>query len=117
MTRVTVRGRAGGAFSSRSAALELNPSQQTPEPERGFIRTEEIEQVIEEVNALPELDRTLIAYRYFLDLSTPEIAELLNTPPGTVRSRLSRAVATLRSRLNAECAEPDRLSQRSTPNG
>lgn len=54
--------------------------------------------------ALARLDperRAVIALRYWLDYSPPEIAELLEVPVGTVSSRLSRALAELRQDLEA----------------
>jgi RNA polymerase sigma-70 factor (ECF subfamily) len=47
-------------------------------------------------------DRLVIVYRYFLQLSEAEIAEALGCPRGTVKSRLSRALARLRHRLSSE---------------
>jgi RNA polymerase sigma factor (sigma-70 family) len=46
-------------------------------------------------------DQEIIAYRYFLDLSEAEMAIALACPPGTVKSRLSRALGRLRSELTS----------------
>ncbi len=51
------------------------------------------------VLALPPEQRAVIVLRYFEGRSEAEIAELLGVPPGTVKSRASRALAQLRSRL------------------
>ncbi|MGH2693125.1 MAG: RNA polymerase sigma factor [Actinomycetota bacterium] len=50
---------------------------------------------------LPPADREIIAYRYFLGLSEAETAEALAVPPGTVKSRLSRAMTRLRTEMVA----------------
>lgn len=44
-------------------------------------------------------DREIIAYRYFLELNEAEMAIALDCPPGTVKSRLSRALGRLRGEL------------------
>jgi RNA polymerase sigma-70 factor (ECF subfamily) len=52
--------------------------------------------------ALAALDvgsRAVVVLRYYLQLSTVEIGETLEIPIGTVKSRLSRAVAELRRHL------------------
>ena len=52
--------------------------------------------------ALGELDgeqREALALRYYADLSLAEIAEVTGTPLGTVKSRLHRAIISLRARL------------------
>ena len=46
--------------------------------------------------ALREQERVIIYLRYFLSLSEKELAEYLRCPPGTVKSRLHRALAELR---------------------
>ena len=60
--------------------------------------------VLSAVNAMPERDRLVLTCRYFLDLSEAETAQLLAWPRGSVKSRLSRALAKLRRAL------PDQLA-------
>jgi RNA polymerase sigma factor (sigma-70 family) len=49
----------------------------------------------------PDL-RAVVVLRYFVDMPLAEIAEVMGIPPGTVRSRLHRAMGGLRSALVAE---------------
>lgn len=58
--------------------------------------------VIRAVARLAPEKRLVVALHYWLDYETPEIAELLSIPLGTVASRLSRALAELRIDLEAE---------------
>ena len=46
---------------------------------------------------LPIERRAVVALRFWADLSVPEIAELLELPEGTARSRLARALDDLRA--------------------
>jgi RNA polymerase sigma-70 factor (ECF subfamily) len=48
------------------------------------------------VKCLSEIDQEVIYLRYFLELSVNEAAEAMNVEPGTVKSRLSRALGRLR---------------------
>jgi len=50
---------------------------------------------------LPERDRMVIGYRFLLDLSEAETAAALGVRPGTVKSRLSRALVRMRETLPA----------------
>jgi RNA polymerase sigma-70 factor (ECF subfamily) len=58
--------------------------------------------VLSLVGRLPAERRMVVALHYWLDYSTPEIAEVLDLPLGTVASRLSRALDELRLNLEAE---------------
>jgi RNA polymerase sigma-70 factor, ECF subfamily len=46
--------------------------------------------------------RAVVALRYWLDLTGPEVANALQIPLGTVHSRLSRAFETLRTTIERE---------------
>ena len=65
---------------------------------------DERRRLLELVNSLGEDDRMVIASRYFLELSGEETAAALGIPEGTVKSRLSRALARLRARVEEEAA-------------
>ena len=54
---------------------------------------------LEELFALPPEDRAVIHLHYYEGYATGEIAQMLGQPPGTVRSRLSRAREKLRKLL------------------
>ena len=51
------------------------------------------------VQALPERRRDAVVLRYYADLSTDEIASVLNAKPATVRSLLHRGLASLKEVL------------------
>ncbi len=51
------------------------------------------------VRDLPPDRREVVALRFWLDMSPPEIAAALEIPVGTIHSRLSRGLAELRARL------------------
>jgi RNA polymerase sigma factor (sigma-70 family) len=55
--------------------------------------------VIDAMNRLDRDDRLVIALRHFEQLSENEMAEVLGCANGTVKSRLSRAMARLRAQL------------------
>jgi RNA polymerase sigma-70 factor (ECF subfamily) len=54
------------------------------------------------LGSLDERDREVVYLRYFLDLSEAEMAAVLGCRPGTVKSRLSRALVRLRAAVE-EC--------------
>ncbi|MCU1377260.1 MAG: polymerase [Acidimicrobiales bacterium] len=57
------------------------------------------------VSSLPVRDREAIALRWFAGLSEAEMAVALGCRPGTVKSRLARALDRLRAALPAEVVQ------------
>lgn len=60
------------------------------------------EDLWEELRRLPEKDRTVLHLYYYEDMTTEEIAKLLDRNPATVRSQLLRARAKLKILLVEE---------------
>jgi len=58
----------------------------------------EQEGLLDALNELPDDARTVLVCRYVLGLSEQETAVALDVPPGTVKSRTSRALGRLRER-------------------
>ncbi|WP_328994570.1 RNA polymerase sigma factor [Kribbella sp. NBC_01245] len=73
-------------------AVELDPSVQALSAER---RAE----LLAAIRRLSDDHRKVVTCRYLLDLDEQETAEVLGWPRGTVKSRLSRALAKLRVQL------------------
>ena len=93
--------------AGRRAALALRAIQEpsgeaAPSPEAVLLAGERREELTAALNRLPEHDREALTCRYFLDLSEAETAAALGVRPGTVKSRLSRALERLRAELGEE---------------
>jgi RNA polymerase sigma factor (sigma-70 family) len=90
---------------ARHGTLELSeaeaPALADQSPEEAAEATERRRALLDAVNGLRREDRDVIACRYFLELSEAETAEVLGVAAGTVKSRLSRALVRLRTRLVA----------------
>jgi RNA polymerase sigma-70 factor (ECF subfamily) len=74
-----------------------------PSPEVLLLADERRRELLAAINGLRLEDRLVIGLRWFLDLTEEEMAAVLDCPRGTVKSRLSRAMARLRAFLG----EPD----------
>jgi RNA polymerase sigma-70 factor (ECF subfamily) len=80
---------------------ETRPSgDAAPSPEAAALAAERRRALLEAVGRMPERDRVVIAARFFLELSERETAEVLGCRRGTVKSRVSRALAKLRLALD-----------------
>src|SRR6266508_1869338 len=91
------------AFVKAYYALErFRSGDAAPSPEAAALEVEAKEALLRALGGLKENDRLIIAYRYFLELSEAETAQALGIRPGTVKSRLSRALDRLRDQLPAE---------------
>jgi RNA polymerase sigma-70 factor (ECF subfamily) len=82
----------------RPAAVE---GPETPDPgsefgERAALRLD----VVRALDGLDETDREVVVLRYFVEMNSREIGELLGLPEGTVRHRLMRCRQYLAARLS-----------------
>ncbi len=75
---------------------EVMATQDQPSPERKLAERERSERLFQAVQELAPAEQTLIALRYFLELPEGEVAEALNVPRGTIKSRLHRTLTRLR---------------------
>jgi RNA polymerase sigma-70 factor (ECF subfamily) len=74
-------------------------------PEDVAVAEDERRQLVVALASLPAADREAIALRWFAGLSESEMAEALDCRPGTVKSRLSRALDRLRAVLPSEVVQ------------
>jgi RNA polymerase sigma factor (sigma-70 family) len=96
------RDAAGGHLGSALRPGVRRPGDAVPSPEAALLAGEERASLLAAVEALPEAHRDAIACRYLLGLDEAETAAALGIRPGTVKSRLSRALARLRETLEAD---------------
>jgi RNA polymerase sigma-70 factor (ECF subfamily) len=90
------RRRANASRPPRARGDELEPGGSSPAAESAVLAANERRALGEALAQLSQADRDALACRYFLDLSEAEIASVLGVRRGTVKSRLSRALARLR---------------------
>jgi RNA polymerase sigma factor (sigma-70 family) len=87
-----------------SLAMDRTSPDTALSPEGAALASERRERVLAALREMREDDRLVIAYRYFFDLSEAEMADALDVARGTVKSRLSRAIARLREQMGEEPA-------------
>jgi len=80
-----------------------------PSPEGLALARDDAETLTAALDRLPERDRLVIAYRYLFEMTEAETADALGVRPGTVKSRLSRAMVRLRTELVERM--PDRAGE------
>ena len=97
--RNRLRSSARGARMSLQLAEERPSGGAAPSPEVALLAREQRAELLAAVDRLGEDQRAAIACRYFLGLSEAETAAVLGCRPGTVKSRLSRALARLEEGL------------------
>jgi RNA polymerase sigma-70 factor, ECF subfamily len=92
--------REGWTLRAAGETRALGPSAE-PSAEAGVLVRERTHELLEALAALGERDREVLALRFVLDLSEREMAAVLDCRPGTVKSRLSRALDRLREEVAA----------------
>ncbi len=86
------RRRALGRYVAALRRLILPDASPSPDNDRAL----EAQALWAAIRRLSDTDQEVIYLRYFLELSVDETADALNVEPGTVKSRLSRALGRLR---------------------
>ena len=86
-------------------ADERGPGDAAPSPETAVVALERREDLLAALERLTERDRLVVSYRFLLELSEAETATALGVRPGTVKSRLSRALERLRRELQVESGD------------
>lgn len=88
----SARRRAG--LWARASAVRLDVA--VPAVESDAVRGEQRRELLAAVQQLGERYRLVVTCRYLLEMSEAETAQVLGLAPGTVKSRLSRALGQLR---------------------
>ena len=86
----------------RVREVELTPLIRHPRVGDGLAALADRDFLDRALRCLPPEQRALVVLRFHLDLTLPEAAETLGIPLGTAKSRLHRALDTLRSLTAAQ---------------
>lgn len=81
---------------------------ETDEPAAGdaYLNVHDRDQLDRGFQRLPPEQRAILVFRYALGLTMPEVADHLDIPLGTAKSRLSYATAAIRAALEADARTP-----------
>lgn len=90
------RGRHLNAVAEKSEEIVARAPDPSPGPERRVVSSDLLDRVTAAMDDLPEHYRVVVWLRDGEDLSYREIADVLDLPIGTVRSRLARARSALK---------------------
>jgi RNA polymerase sigma-70 factor, ECF subfamily len=99
MARNLLRDRFGRLLVERRVRRELAERGTAP---RAASRVEDRTDLARALAALPVRQREVTVYHYFLDLEVAEIARVLGSPEGTVKSVLFRARRSLGETLRMD---------------
>jgi RNA polymerase sigma factor (sigma-70 family) len=66
-----------------------------------FVGDDGSRELLSALDVLPDRQRAAVVMRFWLDLGEREMAQILRCRPGTVKSLLSRALATLREAMDS----------------
>jgi RNA polymerase sigma-70 factor (ECF subfamily) len=99
-TSLKTRARRSRRRTLERQVMEMTPPRDEPDRQHELASLDELRPVLhEEVVGLPDKYRIPVVLSYLEGKTNEEVAELLKWPVGTVKGRLSRGRALLRSRL------------------
>jgi RNA polymerase sigma-70 factor (ECF subfamily) len=81
-----------------------------PGPSSILVRSREERLLLQALRSISLEQQMLLELRYWEQLTSPEIAEVLGVPDNTVRSRLHRAHASLKDALERLAESPEELA-------
>jgi len=96
------RWRAIGRYLSALQRLVQSEPTHSPTAEQQSVNNLQYQRLWSAVKQLDHVDQQVIYLRYFLDMSTEETSDAMRIAPGTVKSRLHRALTRLRSVIEDE---------------
>ncbi len=96
---------ASTTISLEEKMIDLPDMKHQSQPEDILINKMEYERLLRAMDALDTKHRSILVLRYFNDLSYQEIAEALEIPLGTVKSRLNQSLRYLKEQMNVGEAE------------
>ncbi|MCC7389764.1 MAG: sigma-70 family RNA polymerase sigma factor [Phycisphaerales bacterium] len=96
------RSRARITAGSMEEAAVRDERRETETVGTGMERSERFAQVMEKIAELPELQQNVVTRAYLGGQTLRQISDELETPLGTVKSALSRALVRLRERAGEE---------------
>jgi RNA polymerase sigma-70 factor (ECF subfamily) len=86
----------------RVVELRLMPEPEPAAPDDSMAAALQRDQLQRELDRLPVEQRAVIVLRFFVDLPLDEVADILDIPIGTAKSRQHRGLEAMRSSMNAE---------------
>ena len=93
-------GKSPAAISLEEKGVDLPAMKHYFQPEEISISRIEYDRLLKAMAALDTKHRSVLVLRYFNDLSYKEIAEVMDIPLGTVKSRLNQSLRYLKERMN-----------------
>lgn len=98
------RSRLDERARTESAAIDLRVLDPRPAPDEALLAAERRREIDRAMSGLSEKLREVVALRYAAGHSLEEVAQLLELPVGTVKSRLFAAMRQLKDRLSGEAS-------------
>ncbi len=97
-------GKTPATVSLEEKGVDL-PEVKRSQPDDILVSKLEYDRLLRAMDALDTKHRSVLVLRYFNDLSYQEIAEALEIPLGTVKSRLNQSLRYLKEQMNPGEAE------------
>ncbi len=94
--------RMGARIQPHGLAEGYNPPDSGERIGKGLEAREQYESLLQSIETLPDLQRTVIVRAYLGGQTLRQISEELDTPLGTIKSALSRALVRLREQVVVE---------------